>query len=168
MELKTVPKKIQDFIQKYKFVLLILLIGIVFMLLPNGKESSKQKTQEVKVNTQQISVGKELEAMLAQTEGVGAVKVLLTTGEGEETVYQMDTDQSNGESDSSIRSNTVTITDSERSQAGLVKQVNPPIYLGAVVICQGADDPAVRLSVVDAVSKATGLGANKISVLKMK
>ena len=80
----------------------------------------------------------------------------------------MDTDHSSGESGSGIRSNTVTITDSERSQSGLVKQVNPPTYLGAVVICQGADDPEVRLSVVNAVSKATGLGANKISVLKMK
>ena len=168
MELKSAPKKIFDFIQKYKYVLLILLIGIVFMMLPNSDQSSKQKARDVTVNMQQVSVGKELETLLAHTEGVGAVKVLLTTGRGEETVYQMDTDHSSGESGSGIRSNTVTITDSERSQSGLVKQVNPPTYLGAVVICQGADDPEVRLSVVNAVSKATGLGANKISVLKMK
>jgi stage III sporulation protein AG len=36
------------------------------------------------------------------------------------------------------------------------------------VICQGAADPAVRLAVVEAVADATGLGADRISVLKMK
>jgi stage III sporulation protein AG len=40
--------------------------------------------------------------------------------------------------------------------------------MGAVVIAQGADDPSIKLAIVDAVTKATGLGANKISVLKMK
>jgi len=40
--------------------------------------------------------------------------------------------------------------------------------MGAVIVCQGADDPQVRLSIVDAVSKVTGLGSDKISVLKMK
>jgi hypothetical protein len=42
------------------------------------------------------------------------------------------------------------------------------VYQGAVVLCQGAADAAVRLAVVEAVSKATGLGADKICVLKMK
>ena len=49
-----------------------------------------------------------------------------------------------------------------------MRQVNPPTYLGAIIICEGADDANIRLAVVDAVSKVTGLGANRISVLKMK
>jgi stage III sporulation protein AG len=40
--------------------------------------------------------------------------------------------------------------------------------MGAIVLCQGADVPSVRLAIVDAVSKVTGLVANQISVLKMK
>lgn len=39
---------------------------------------------------------------------------------------------------------------------------------GAVVVCAGADDPAVRLDVTHAVSAYTGLGSNKITVMKMK
>lgn len=35
------------------------------------------------------------------------------------------------------------------------------------MVCQGADNAAVRLAIVEAVSKVTGLGANRISVLKM-
>ena len=49
-----------------------------------------------------------------------------------------------------------------------VQQVLPESYRGAIVVCQGADSPAVKLAIVEAVSRATGLGADSISVLKMK
>ena len=39
---------------------------------------------------------------------------------------------------------------------------------GAVVVCQGADLPSVRLDVTNAVAAYTGLGSDKISVIKMK
>ena len=39
---------------------------------------------------------------------------------------------------------------------------------GAVVVCAGADDPAVCLNVTNAVAAYTGLGSNKITVMKMK
>ena len=39
---------------------------------------------------------------------------------------------------------------------------------GAVVICSGAEESAVRLSVTNAVSAYTGLGCDKIRVIKMK
>ena len=39
---------------------------------------------------------------------------------------------------------------------------------GAVVLCGGAEDSAVRLKVTNAVSAYTGLGSDKISVIKMK
>ena len=63
---------------------------------------------------------------------------------------------------------TVIITDSERNQNGLIHQINPPSYMGAIIVCQGADDPAVKLSITEAVSKITGLKTNRISVLRMK
>ena len=39
---------------------------------------------------------------------------------------------------------------------------------GCVVVCAGADSPAVRLDVTNAVAAYTGLGSDKISVMKMK
>lgn len=38
---------------------------------------------------------------------------------------------------------------------------------GAVVLCEGAENSAVRLSVTNAVSAYTGLGSDKITVLKI-
>ncbi len=40
-------------------------------------------------------------------------------------------------------------------------------FSGAVILCSGAEDPGVRLRIVDAVSAFTGLGSNKIVVEKL-
>lgn len=169
MELKSLVKKLTDLFLKYRFVVLVLVIGLVFMVLPTGSKSeAKNKAQTTETTQQEEPLADRLSEVLSKVQGAGQVTVLLTEGEGEETVYQADTDISTREDDTSERRTTVTVDDAQRNQMGLVQQVNPPRYLGAVVLCEGADDPTVRLSVTDAVSKATGLGTNRISVLKMK
>lgn len=169
MEVRPNLQKISNFLQKYKYVALVIVIGIALMLIPSANQ--KKATSEIKstavVKTDE-AIEEELAEILNHTAGVGRVKVLLTRGKGEETIYQTDTDTTNNDTERVKRSNTITITDADRNQTGLVRQINPPTFLGAVVVCQGADDPQVRLKVIDAVSKATGLGSNCISVLKMK
>ena len=63
---------------------------------------------------------------------------------------------------------TVIVTDSQRCESGLIRQINPAAYKGAIVVCQGADSSAVRLAITQAVAKITGLGTDNICVLKMK
>lgn len=38
---------------------------------------------------------------------------------------------------------------------------------GIVVVCQGADDPAVRLDIIRALGSYTGFKSDKITILKM-
>lgn len=169
MELKILGKKLTALAAKYKYVILVLAIGLVLMLLPSGtKHNTAPKAAESQTEEIQDSLSQQLAELLTQIDGAGQVQVLLTKGEGEETVYQTDTDISQTDADAAERKTTVTVTDAERAQSGLIRQVNPPKYLGAIVVCEGADDPVVRLDITDAVSKATGLGANCVSVLKMK
>lgn len=169
MVLNSGLKKIGVFLTKYKYVALVVLIGVGLMMLPN---SEKRKAQVQEKQTQHIVEETTTEELLAeilcQIKGVGDVRVLLTKGKGEETIFQTDTDATGAGTEGRRQSTTVTITDADRTQRGLVRQVNPARFLGAVVVCQGADDPQVRLQVIDAVSKATGLRSNCIAVLKMK
>ncbi len=168
MEIKRLFGDLKSKIMKYKYILLVVLIGISIMIIPIGT-SKENANNEISITQQEEELLEDkLTVLLKHTDGVGDVKVLLTKGEGEEIVFQTDTDRADGQTDSTVRNNTVTITDGNRGQTGLVRQVNPPKYLGAVIVCQGADDPNVRLQIVDAVSKATGLTANRISILKMK
>lgn len=162
----TVKASVSDFIRQYKFVILVALLGIGLMLLP---ESNGEEPQATAPQVQEPDdIQSELEQILAQIQGVGKVSVMLTVSEGEQTLYEYNEDSSGSTDSSSLRRETVIITDSERAQLGLVQQVIPPVYQGAIVVCQGGDQPSVRLAIVEAVSAATGLSADKISVLKMK
>lgn len=155
-------KKILAFLGKYKFAILILALGLLLMAIP-GRTESTATVQETQPEPER-DVAQELSRILSQIQGAGKVEVLLTLEAGEETLYQYDENLS----DSAQNRDTVTVTDSQRGQTGLVRQVLPATYRGAVVVCQGADDPRIRLAIVEAVSMATGLGADRISVLKMK
>ena len=167
MELKQLHVKMRAFAEKYKFAALVLIIGLALLLIP-GKDSA-EKSADPNVPTTQSAQNIELEALaeiLQSVQGAGKVKVLLSISAGEKTVYQTDTNVPGG-NNGSTRIETVIVTDSQRNEAGLVSQVNPPKYLGAIVVCQGADKPAVKLAITEAVSKLTGLGADAICVLKM-
>lgn len=169
MDIKIISGKIINFLKKYRYAVLVLVIGLILITMPTGKE--KDNAGEVikqTVPTKQITTEEQLSALLSKIQGAGTVEVMLTVAEGEEIVYQEKADTSNNTDLYSSKKDTVTVTDSQKNQAGLVRQVIPPKYLGAIVICQGADNPTVKLAIVDAVSKITGLGADCISVLKMK
>lgn len=169
MDLKNLKKKIPDLLKKYRYVFLVMVIGLVLMLLPIGNHSpDAENSDNVTVIHAQKDIGKELEAILSQIYGAGNVRVMLTVAQGEHTVYQYDEDITVSDNSNTSRRETITITDADRNQTGLIRQINPPVYQGAIIICQGADSPSVRLAILDAVSKATGLGADKISIVKMK
>lgn len=169
MELGKLGKKLIQNINKYKYVFLILGLGLLLMLLPGKTEPTvKVNKEEVQQMTSVDEVCEQLSEILSNISGAGQTKVMLTVQQGEKTIYQTDADVSEKEAANDSRIQTVTITDADRNQTGLIQQVNPPTYMGAIVLCQGADTPSVRLAIVDAVSKVTGLGANQISVHKMK
>lgn len=167
MDISKWAKSIPKWLTKYRYPLVILLIGLFLFSLPGRKEEPSQSTTHSESVTQP-DTGQSLTQILGQIKGVGKVKVMLTILEGEKTLYQSDEDVSNGENNSSIRQETIILSDSNRNQQALISQILAPKYLGAVIVCQGADDPSVKWAVVEAVSKATGLGADRISVLKMK
>lgn len=159
-------KNIHTAIQKYKYVILVVVLGIVFMTIPDSqRQSNTEPTPEYTESKPTIT--EELTAILSQIEGVGKVRVMITEESGEQTIYQTDEDRTEGESTDSIRKETVIISGSG-SESGLIQTVTPPVYLGAIIVCQGADQSQVRLAVINAVSAVTGISSDRISVLKMK
>ena len=159
MEPIALKQRSLEWFKKYRVCLLVLLAGVALMLLPEGKEQ-KEAIPAPQIQTQP-DLQESLEELLSHMEGAVKVRVLLTQAQGSSTQYQTD-ESGSGSMD------TVIITGSDRAQTGLVQQVNPPVYQGAVVLCQGAGKATVRLAIVEAVAKATGLPSSRITVLKMK
>lgn len=108
-------------LEKNKAALLVLVLGVLLLLLPDGKSGGGRSPGE---NAQFDTEEEKLCAVLEQIEGCGRVYVLLRQ---------------------------------DREGIG-----------GAVVVCDGAESAAVSLEIVRAVAAYTGLGSNKIIVLKMK
>lgn len=161
MDIKMWSEKLQKWLEKYKYLVLVLLVGVGLMLIPSRNEEKSTKGV-VKENSIQIpSITEELEGILSNIKGAGKVKVMLTVKMGEQTIYQTD-------SPASDRQDTVIITDEDRAQNGLIQQIVSPVYRGAIILCQGADNANVCLAIKEAVSKVTGLDTSEISVLKMK
>ena len=159
---------IKEFFYKNRAVALVVLVGVLLMLLPTGKTEAQQPQRQETVSEPRENLETRLEQILSQVSGAGNVRVLLTQERGETSVYQLDRQEVTDGDRREIRQDTVTVTGSDRQQEGLLTQVEAPRYRGAVIVCQGGDNPTVRLSVVEAVSGATGLPSNRITVLKMK
>ena len=159
MDWVTLRSRGKELVRKYRYVLLVVLAGLFLMALPDGKNAKAAPEPAAAETEPRQDLQTELEEILSQIQGAGRVRVLLTQREGERTVYQTDEDSAS----SGVRSDTVLLNGSDRSQTGLVRQVNPPTY-----VCQGADSASVRLAIVSAVGSVTGLSTDKITVLKMK
>ena len=99
--------KAMDLLDKFKYPLLILVLGVILMLLPTG--SSKSEEAEGNERIQQ---------MLSSVEGVGEAQVIISDN-------------------------------------------------GVVVVCRGAENAAVRLDIIRAISAYTGFGSDRITILKL-
>ena len=161
MELKKTIQRAAASLGKARYALLLAAIGAAVLLLPTDKSPPTEQTLPV-VQTEDME--QRLEAILSEVDGAGQVRVMLTTKNDGVTVFQTDTQSSQGET----RSQTVFYKNGANGETALVQSETAPEYLGAVVVCEGAEHAEVRLQLVRAVCALTGLTGNKISVLKMK
>ena len=166
MDWDGMKKRLNGTFGKYKYVILVICLGLLLMLLPTG-ETETVKSANSEIVSVKPSVTEELTGILGQIRGVGRVRVMITEQHGSETIYQIDEDATCDSDRSSSKRETVLISGSN-GESGLIKSVTPPVYLGAIIVCQGGDDPDVRLAVAQAVSAVTGISTDRISVLKMK
>ena len=166
------PKKILAGLKKYKYAVLVLLLGVALMLLPFGK---KEETPETVVQEDPLTdeayaqaLEQRLEDMLCQVSGAGQVRVMLTLQTGSRTEYQTDTQISDSETQSQEERKTVILSEGSAYDKAAVSAVQYPRFQGALILCQGADQSTVRLSLVNAVAALTGLSSGQITVIKMK
>lgn len=154
-----------DSLKKYRIVILAVCTGLLLLWIP-GKEKQPAAVSQEAVMPQDLETS--LRDILSKVHGAGKVEVLLTEKKGAEILYHTDVEVSRSENTEHKQSNTVMAQDSSRAEEGLIRQTNPPVLQGALIVCQGGDDPRVKLAIVEAVTRVTGLPSSCVSVLKMK
>ncbi len=131
-------------------------------LLPDGADDPAPVAAAAQADPAQELAG-QLQQLLGQLQGVGEVRVLLTLEREQQTVYQLDRSTSQSDGARSEQEQTVL-----SGGQGLVQTAYAPVWRGAIVACEGAGRASVELAVKTAVASVTGLGHDRIAVIKLE
>ena len=145
---------------KYKYLILIALVGVIMIMIPTsgaGEATSAKASAGIEAPEFSLSAEeKRLENALESVEGVGDVRVVLSLRGGVEREVIPG------------RDGALVVSAGSGAQTAVERRFIYPEYLGALIICGGADMPPVKLDIIRAVQSVTGLGSDKITVIKMK
>lgn len=174
---------IRELVKKYKNILLILLFFVVAALIFfSGEEKKTEPKGEEPVDTARYLEESErrLTEVLEQMSGVGAVRVYLTLESGEEKIYatesrtnqQSRSSMTDGSGDKSLENNAegeetyLVLRGSGGEETPILLKTMEPKIRGAVILCEGGEDPAIREKVLKAASAALNISSSKIYVTK--
>ena len=174
---------IRELVKKYKNILLILLFFVVAALIFfSGGEKKTELKGEEPVDTARYLEESErrLTEVLEQMSGVGAVRVYLTLESGEEKIYatesrtnqQSRSSMTDGSGDKSLENNAegeetyLVLRGSGGEETPIILKTMEPKSRGAVILCEGGEDPAIREKVLKAASAALNISSSKIYVTK--
>lgn len=164
---------LREWFDKYKYLLLLCIVGLIFLMWPGSKESKADERKDTVIQAEDSveALQKQMEELFAQISGVGKVRVLLTVKSSKESIYAYNTDSSSAygenETDESFRSELITVG-SGTGETPVITKICMPEFLGAVVVCEGADSAKICLQLTEAVSSLTGITADHIVISKMQ
>lgn len=165
-------KKLFSALDQYKFVLLIILAGALLVTLPVfGSEVSKSEPTAAgagATNFDLEGMEKKMADALSKIDGAGNVTVVLTVKTGARQILAEDGEISQKDGGTERSTNTVVVSKGSGYQDVVSVQEIFPQFQGALVVCAGGGNPAVKLKLVEAVSDLTGLGSDKITICKGK
>ena len=152
----------------------ILLLGLS-ELLPNPRSNKSAKEPKSQTETKETDfcsqTEQKLSALITQMEGAGRVQVMLTMESSDEKIYASDEKnnvKNDGDTEQKSFDSKYVLVDSDTGDTGILLKTNAPKVKGVIIVCDGGGNPSVVNQITNAVSAALGIGANRISVLKMK
>lgn len=156
---------------RYRYAAAVVLLGVILMLLPGG-EKSAEKEERAQGDFDRLALQSEMEEILSGIEGVGKLHLMLTVAGGEEKELAQDasreqTQRSEAAGEYSEKRETVVLGSGSSAQV-VITANRYPAFVGALVVCEGADSASVRLQLIEALQALTGLSSENISIVKGK
>ena len=151
-------EKFRALIRQYKWIVVLLAVGGVLLLLPQNKGSEDVSVPEVVAGKEEDFSVEHLEhklsEILSRIEGAGNVSVMLTVKSGAERIYASDREMAERSEERELQEEMVLISTEAGESAVLIGQ-NYPVFQGALLVCEGGDDPLVRLRLTEALTALT-------------
>ena len=117
-------------------------LAIALIFLSGFVDFSGSASSSGEIDSYRDALQSSITEMLSEIEGVGEVRVLLTLENSSEGVY--------------LENNSTK-----------TKEIQP-LVRGAVIVCEGGDDPVTVGRVTDAVTKSLNISTAKVCVTKLK
>ncbi len=159
-------------LKKYKYALVVLLLGMALLLIPSKTEKTASEKEVRNTTDYAHSMEARLTQALSQIEGVGKVQVVLTLANEGTIHYHSDVQRSREENENGStereEQKTVILSEGSAYDEAAVSSVDTPRFQGALIVCEGGANASVRLRLTQAVAALTGLSSEKITVVKMK
>lgn len=144
---------------------LVLAMGLLLLLIPGKEEETEMALADPpEFSLQEFTAS--AEELLSGIDGVGKLTLLLSLETDGNRSYLYDQRESRDDTSEDLQRETVLV-DRDGDQEPITLERVYPRFRGAVVVCQGADSKRVALAIKEALSSLTGLGMDKITVLKM-
>ena len=112
-----------------------------------------------------------LEGIFKKVKGVGKVEVKITVKSGYENVYAYNVDESRIASSYGVNITTdkqIILIKKDGEETPIITKINCPEFIGAVIVCDGGDDPRIKYELTQATKSLTGISTDYILVTKMK
>ena len=134
-------EKLQKLKQDKNLIRVIYIIGIIGIALTffSGK-SSNDTISPRSISDYQSTQETRIKDMVESIEGVGNAKVMITMENSAEQIYTDDTK---------------------------VKEIEPAVR-GVLVICTGANNPEIKETVLESVTKTLNISSDKVCITKLK
>lgn len=155
---------------------LLVIVGVVGVLLialsewlPDRKKDTESTTAvTVTANQVEQALEQRITEVLSAVAGVGRCQVMVTLENGEQAVYAADTTRSAATDGGESSSESYLAVDTAAGPVGLLLTRIQPTVRGVVVVCAGADDPAVCQRVQSVITTAFHISERRVCVVQQK
>lgn len=168
-------------------ILIVILAGVFLMAaaFPSGHSSASKESSTTAIESESMStdmyeeyVEKRLEKILADVDGVGKVKVMLSIRNSTEKVLAKDetysesekkeaSDGSSSQTNDTQNISTHIFYDTSDGSRPYVVMENMPVIDGAIIVCEGGDNKELVNDITNAVYGLLNVPVHKIKVMKM-
>lgn len=170
--------------KKVKLIVAVGVIGIALILLselivpPKDAKNAAQPAND-SLTSDHEKLERQVYDLITSIQGVGRAKVMVTLETSVEYIYakEQKTDEdvarnSKGEDTQTFTQKQKTeesyiLVDGSAGKQALLTTEKAPRVKGVVVVCEGGDDRLVQTRIVDALTTAFDIGANRVCVTQM-
>jgi len=167
------PKRLD---KKQKLIIIAGIAGIALILLSGlftttKREVPAESDSQFDIEEYRITLESRLADIISHIQGAGNTGVMITLDGGREYLYAKNTAVEESSDSSSLRRSEeneyYTVKDTSNGENPVIIRESEPQVRGVIVVCEGADDSAVKAAITHAVSSIFNIAENKISVNKI-